>query len=728
MAESLLEICQHLHQDALVHNHRRLIVVSGSREWCETQALTVWQSDFNHDWGKTWVGEPLKPGISAYAMNQAQRCLGQSLSLVVFDTWSGFNPNSLGQVSGTLVGGGVMLLLCPDLDQWLAYDDPEYQNLVAYPQPASAAHRRFLTRALMYLEDDAYTVIYREGHSPSGMEVELPDAKTADQSPITDSEDDQVVLPNKTLDQQRAVALILQQFRRGRRPVVLTADRGRGKTAALGIAAAQLSGLDFKRIIITAPDRGNVDSLFTIARQLLLDYEHSKNALTKSDRVICYMEPEQALENASEGSVLLVDEAAAIPVPMLNRLLMAYTRIAFATTVHGYEGTGRGFALRFRHILSAHTPNWKETALQQPIRWHSGDPLEQLVFQLLLLDAEAVADKQLAAPAVSSAAVEYQRLDRDQLTENYQLLSQLFGLLVLAHYRTTPGDLRMLLDSPELSVWVATQSGLVVGALLVVEEGPLPEAIVDDIWLGKRRPRGHQLHQTLIAQEGMKAVAPLLAGRVMRIAVHPAMQRRKVGSGLLQVLHQHAESSGWDFIGSSFAATPDLLSYWCSNNFTPVRVGLVRDHVSGSYATSVMQGISSQGHALVNQLKQRFTEQLRYRVSGELKSASADLICPLLKHSDEQVELSAADRAEIEAFLVHNRGYENAALAINKYLRVFLRQCSDTEIMALVQQEAFQLLVAKNLQQRSWDALETNGLGRKALVKQLKQALQAIIA
>ncbi|TGD49198.1 hypothetical protein C9F10_05710, partial [Salmonella enterica subsp. enterica serovar Poona] len=44
---------------------------------------------------------------------------------------------------------------------------------------------------------------------------------------------------------------------------------------------------------------------------------------------------------------LVFDEAAAIPSPLLLQLVSRFPRILLTTTVQGYEGTGRGFFLKF---------------------------------------------------------------------------------------------------------------------------------------------------------------------------------------------------------------------------------------------------------------------------------------------------------------------------------------------------------------------------------------------
>ena len=150
---------------------------------------------------------------------------------------------------------------------------------------------------------------------------------------------------------------------------MLTADRGRGKTAALGIAAANLLADKVDYIVVTAPLFSSVETLFSHARSLLAGAEQHGHTLLWQGRRIQYLPPDELLRSTPAARLLLVDEAAAIPAPLLSAMLDHYHRVVFTTTVHGYEGTGRGFAIRFQRELDRRRPNWQLQTLLQPVRW-----------------------------------------------------------------------------------------------------------------------------------------------------------------------------------------------------------------------------------------------------------------------------------------------------------------------------------------------------------------------
>ena len=704
-----------LEQEAISKNHRRLLVLSGKKDWCRQQVQFLQVSE-----NLVWIGNTAPADVRNFNNRQSYKLLGQTLGHLVYDAWDGMNPNSFGQVAGCLSGGSVLVLLCPDLDLWPEFDDPEHEHLVAYPYKPGDAGRRFISRFVHILEDEAYAFVLRQQQTFTGIAAEVPEVLTAF-TPEIDP-----VLPSKTLDQQHAVELILSQFRRGRRPAVITADRGRGKSVALGIAAAQLSGLDYEDVLITAPDYAAASAAFDMAHQLLPEYEYTKGCLSHKDHKIRFVEPELALSEVGKGQVLLVDEAAAIPVPTLTKLLQHFPRVAFSTTIHGYEGTGQGFSVRFKGVLNRETPNWKSIHLTKPIRWSDNDPLEALLFNLLMLDAEAVPSEKLLE-TYSSDEISIHKLDRDELTEDYATLDQLFGLLVLAHYRTTPGDLRVLLDSPNLHIWILKSSGYVAGVVLVAEEGPLQEDLIEPIWAGERRPRGHLLPQTLVNQEGYRDGANLKYGRIMRIAIHPALRRNNLGSQLLSVLKEQGKALGWDCLGASFSASSDLLSFWQQAGFNTIRMGSSRDSVSGSHAAVVLHPLTNQGDQVAEHLRGRFLEQLNYRLSDDLDSLEPELVCLLLQHAGHLPELTEHDWNDLRGFAIHNRSYENCAFAIHKFIFHVLDWVDNETLEHFLQNSDFVLLLKRNLQQHSWEQLEDNGQGRKHLMQQLRKVINLLL-
>ncbi|WGZ95336.1 MAG: GNAT family N-acetyltransferase [Candidatus Thiothrix putei] len=480
--------------------------------------------------------------LTGSAIKKAHTLLGQACDALVFDAHSGFDVNAFAAVSGTLRGGGTLFLLIPPLDAWAAFPDPDYRRFIPYPYQPEDVRGRFLQRLVRLLK-----VAWqgRSGFSPTvGLKSDL---------------------------QAVAVTTILQ----ANAPVVLTADRGRGKSAALGMAASQLQA-GGKRVLLTAPSRATVATVFKHAEFPPL-----------------FFAPDDLLQTLPQGDVLLVDEAAAIPVPLLLKMLEHYPRCVFSTTLHGYEGSGRGFALRFQKELDVRVPSWQAVRLHTPIRWAEKDPLEHFINRALLLDADV-------EEGVCNTPLHpiYRQLNRDELAANEPFLRQLFGLLITAHYQTRPSDLRQMLDAPDISIHVLEQEGMILAVALLSREGGLDAELTAAIHAGMRRPHGHPVPQTLTFHAKIPRAAELICERVMRIAVHPDWQNHGLGAQLLQYLLGFATRSEADYVGVSYAMTPPLLRFWERAGFVLARVGFRKDTASGSRSVVQIYGLTAAGKHL----------------------------------------------------------------------------------------------------------------------------------
>jgi tRNA(Met) cytidine acetyltransferase len=168
---------------------------------------------------------------------------------------------------------------------------------------------------------------------------------------------------------------------RQQRVLVLSSDRGRGKSAAMGMAAAHLMQIRKQRIVLTGPRLDAVGAVLRHAAARLPEAETGARQLSLGEGSLRFLPPDRLVVMAPKADLLLVDEAATIPAPLLTRLLTRFRRVVFATTVHGYEGSGRGFQLRFRRVLDEKAPGWRLLRLREPIRYAADDPLESLGFR-----------------------------------------------------------------------------------------------------------------------------------------------------------------------------------------------------------------------------------------------------------------------------------------------------------------------------------------------------------
>ncbi len=94
-----------------------------------------------------------------------------------------------------------------------------------------------------------------------------------------------------------------------------------------------------------------------------------------------------------------MDEAAAIPLPMVQKLMGNYL-VFLSSTVNGYEGTGRSLSLKLikglrtggtaaekkSHEANPNARVLREIVLEEPIRYRRGDSVEAWLNALLCLD------------------------------------------------------------------------------------------------------------------------------------------------------------------------------------------------------------------------------------------------------------------------------------------------------------------------------------------------------
>lgn len=719
-----------LQRQADMAQHRRLLVLSGDRSWATQLAFaTVEQLGCQ---SVLWLTDELgqsspELGVEYSAANKAIRHLGSERQLIIMDAYAGFHPDAFGAITGTLKAGGLFVLLTPEADNWSDYDDPDYERITSQPFLRTELTRRFIARINRSFcsYEGVLRISEREAHHCK--EVALPVAPTDIVRSTTDTHKKVSLDGCLTQDQQQAVEAICRVVTgHRRRPLVITSDRGRGKSSALGLAAAKLIKQGVRNIVLTAPFVESVESVFSMLEAQFPQGVRSGLSFStrqRSDDEVTFVPPDDLILTAPDASLVLVDEAAAIPTPMLEVLLTRYSRIVFASTIHGYEGTGRGFAVRFTKVLDQQTPQWRLQHLRSPIRWAEDDPLEAFVFDALLLNASP--GEPVVTTQIDPQRLHSRWLDQDELSQNEALLKQVFGLLVLAHYRTSPDDLRMLLDGPSLRVVAHFYDSEVVAVALVIREGALKRELGDAIWQGRRRPRGHLIPQVLSGFGGFKEATDLKGDRIMRIAVHPKLHQLGLGVALIDEVYQQGVCDGVDYIGASFGATPELINFWQRSGFSPLRLGLQKEAASGTYSVVMMKPISVSAIALCNDAEQRFHDQFCFDLGGVFKRLGVDIVQQLLG-SEGPVAwyLDERDVSDLVVFTEHSRVYDSCSRVVEKLVKlsaikgvigkVCTKQETDVLIRRVMQKNEVEAIVSE-LQLKGKKELE--GLLRSAVYK-----------
>jgi tRNA(Met) cytidine acetyltransferase len=643
-----VEVATALLAEARQANERRLLVLAGSRDASYATAERVLSTVDVPQSETTLVSERGFLDCERVDPHRADKLLGTTRSAVVFDAHDGLRPNVLGRIVGAVDGGGLLVLLVPPLDTWPDYRDEFDETLAVPPFEVGDVTGRFRARLVETLRVHP------------GVAIVNVDAGTVEKDgltdPLPDSSPQRAELPSGhafpraayeacvTRDQVDAV-YAFEALRESGHAVVVEADRGRGKSSAAGLAAASLAE-DGADVLVTAPGYENAREVFVRAEALLDEMDRlasmdprRRRMTTRRRGSVRYEKPAVAARLPGDPDVVIVDEAAALPVHLLERTLDA-DRVAYTTTVHGYEGAGRGFSVRFRDRLATSDHEVHPVTMAEPIRYAAGDPVETWAFHALALDARPAVE-QLVEDATPQEC-EYRAFAPDDLLADENRLREVFGLLVLAHYRTEPDDLARLLDAPNLSVRVLTREGHVVSVALLAREGGLPEDLREHMYHGGR-VRGNMLPDVLTSQLRDADAAVPEGVRIVRIATHHAVRSRGLGSQLLAEIR--AEFDGEvDWVGTGFGATPDLLRFWGENGYGTVHLSTTRNDESGEHSALMLDPTSDAGRALHDRHATWFVERVGSMLTDALDDVDADVVRSALASADASATPALSER------------------------------------------------------------------------------------
>jgi N-acetyltransferase 10 len=558
---------------------------------------------------------------------ETEKILGNTYGMCILQDFEAITPNLLARTIETVEGGGLVLLLLKGMNSLkqlyaMSMDVHSRYRTEAYGDVVARFNERFILSlggcdSCLVVDDELNVLPISGGRAvqalpppqsderPTSKELEDIKESLADTQPVGS-----LVKLAKTVDQAKALLTFVDAIAEKtlQSTVTLTAARGRGKSAALGVAIAAAVAHGYSNIFITSPSPENLKTLFEFvfkgfdALGYLDHVDYSILQSTNPDfnkaivrvnvhrqhrQTIQYIQPQDAY-TLGQAELVVIDEAAAIPLPLVKKLMGPYL-VFMASTINGYEGTGRSLSLKLIQQLreqssgiaksngaesgaanrtgklmhdsttaSAGGRSLREITLSEPIRYAPGDSVEKWLNTLLCLDATLPRSRLRTLGCPHPSKCELLVVNRDTLFSfnpiSERFLQQMMALYVASHYKNTPNDLQLLSDAPAHRLYVLVppvdeKDSKLPEPLCVIQvalEGQISrENVLNSLSRGQRE--SGDLIPWLVSQQFQdEEFAGLSGGRVVRIATNPEYTNMGYGSRALQLLTDFYEGKFTD--------------------------------------------------------------------------------------------------------------------------------------------------------------------------------------
>ncbi len=553
---------------------------------------------------------------------ETEKILGNTFGMCILQDFEAITPNLLARTIETVEGGGMVLLLLKGMKSLkqlytLSMDVHSRYRTEAHDDVVARFNERFVLSLgscdyCLFVDDELNVLPISggknvkplpppdtedEGKTKARKELDGIKESLVDTQPVGS-----LVQIARTVDQAKALLTFVDAIAEKtlRSTVTLTAARGRGKSAALGVAIAAAIAHGYSNIFITSPSPENLKTLFefvfkgfdalnyldhidyTIIQSTNPDFNKAivrVNVHRQHRQTIQYIQPQDAY-TLGQAELVVIDEAAAIPLPLVRQLIGPYL-VFMASTINGYEGTGRSLSLKLIQQLreqsrgvpklngagdaevadrssgkattngdsaAARGRSLREITLTEPIRYAEGDSVERWLNKVLCLDATLPTSKLNTQGCPHPSKCELLHVNRDTLFSFHpvseKFLQQMIALYVASHYKNSPNDLQLMSDAPAHQLFVLVppvdeDSARLPEPLCVIQvalEGQISkQSVISSLSRGQRA--GGDMIPWLVSQQFQdEEFAGLSGARIVRIATNPEYTNMGYGSRAITLL------------------------------------------------------------------------------------------------------------------------------------------------------------------------------------------------
>ncbi|XP_054719311.1 RNA cytidine acetyltransferase-like [Uloborus diversus] len=541
------------------------------------------------------MSSAVAPCISTKHKYDSSKVLGQTFDVLIVEDFNGVTPNILARIIECVRGGGMVIMLFPTIQRLqdladLEMDVHSHYCTYSHSEVIPRFNKRLVLSLMscgncLVLNDDLKVLLLPSNSSKSCsssiVEMKSDLKKTLETNGDKIADDVKAVFHLCcTSEQVTALVKFNEALNEKLKNVLvsLTSARGRGKSATLGLSVSIALFSKVSNVCVIAPHLENVQTLFTFLvkglKALSYDedceyvYQYNETSswklmsgvkLLKRKQKVFFAEPTSNLDSRNID-LIVIDEAAAIPLPLVKKLIISEI-VFLASTINGYEGTGRSLSLKLIYqlrnqcqskVAQLQTLDGRERAvelheitLNEAVRYSTEDKIELWLNNLFCLD---VSTNYMTGKLPEPEECELYYVNRDTLFSYHKtaekFLKNLVALFVSSHYKNSPNDLLMMADAPAHHIFCLTppvnRSSSVVPEILcaiqICFEGKLPVQSLKSENSCRKRASGDLIPWIIFQQFQDESFPIRYSARIVRIATHPDCNRMGYGRKALQLL------------------------------------------------------------------------------------------------------------------------------------------------------------------------------------------------
>ncbi|KAJ7784801.1 helicase-domain-containing protein [Mycena olivaceomarginata] len=486
---------------------------------------------------------------------ESEKILGNTYGMCILQDFEAITPNLLARTIETVEGGGLIVLL---LKTMTSLKQLYSMTMDVHSRYRTASHDSVTACSL---DDELNVLPISRGKDITPLDDDSVPKSPPDQAQLEDLRQTLVdttpagplLTLSKTLDQAQALLTFIEAI----------SEKTLSSTVTLTAGPPSPENLKtlFEFIFKGMDALGYEEHLDYDIMQSVDTEGGAKGAIVRVDifknhrQTIQYIQPQDA-HVLGQAELVIIDEAAAIPLPLVRNLFGPYL-VFLASTINGYEGTGRSLSLKLIQQLRESTrpslskapagtnagrdedksagPSKKhpkpapkartlrELKLTTPIRYGVGDRIEKWLYNVLCLNASSsYHPASEVVPAAHDGAVRRVAL-QDQ-----------------------PNDLQMLSDAPAHHLF--DDEEVLPEPLVVLQD------IVADASVRGRGAVGDMIPWVISGQFLESGFAALQGGRIVRVACDPDYAGMGYGSRALEALNAFYSGEYYNFDAADAAA------------------------------------------------------------------------------------------------------------------------------------------------------------------------------